>query len=149
MALSAAVPARPSAPAVARSSPAGTRAVQASGAVTYSPNAPSPSAGLVTTPNTASPGTAVAGAGFGTAMLGAFRTVSALAAPGQRASLIAAYFIASYAAFSIPVVLAGVATDLTPRPNVVACTVRGRRVLLKRRQARAARLTLGLSLVNG
>src|SRR3984957_991113 len=55
-------------------------------------------------------GTAVAGAGFGTAMLGAFRTVRALAAPGQRASLIAAYFIASYLAFSIPVVAAGVAT---------------------------------------
>jgi hypothetical protein len=55
-------------------------------------------------------GTAVAGAGFGTAMLGAFRTVSALAAPGQRASLIAAYFIASYVAFSIPVVVAGLAT---------------------------------------
>jgi hypothetical protein len=43
-------------------------------------------------------------------MLGAFRTVSALAAPGQQASLIAAYFIVSYAAFSIPVVAAGVAT---------------------------------------
>ncbi len=55
-------------------------------------------------------GTAVAGAGFGTAMLGAFRTVSARAAPGQRASLIAAYFIVSYVAFSIPVVVAGVAT---------------------------------------
>jgi hypothetical protein len=55
-------------------------------------------------------GTAVAGAGFGTAMLGAFRAISALAAPGQRASLIAAYFIVSYAAFSIPVVAAGVAT---------------------------------------
>jgi hypothetical protein len=55
-------------------------------------------------------GTAVAGAGFGTAMLGAFRTVSVLAAPGQRASLIAAYFIASYLAFSVPVVVAGVAT---------------------------------------
>ncbi len=54
-------------------------------------------------------GTAVAGAGFGTAMLGAFRTVSARATPGQRASLIAAYFIMSYAAFSIPVVVAGVA----------------------------------------
>jgi len=54
-------------------------------------------------------GTAVAGAGFGTAMLGAFRTVSARATPGQRASLIAAYFIVSYAAFSIPVVVAGVA----------------------------------------
>jgi MFS family permease len=55
-------------------------------------------------------GTAVAGAGFGTAMLGTFRTVSALAAAGQRASLIAAYFLASYVAFSIPVVAAGVAT---------------------------------------
>jgi hypothetical protein len=55
-------------------------------------------------------GTAVAGAGFGTAMLGAFRTISALAVPGQRAGLVAAYFIASYAAFSIPVVIAGIAT---------------------------------------
>ena len=55
-------------------------------------------------------GTAVAGAGFGTAMLGVFRTISALAPPGQRAGLIAAYFIASYTAFSIPVVVAGVAT---------------------------------------
>ena len=55
-------------------------------------------------------GTAVAGAGFGTAMLGAFRTVTARAAPGQRAGLIAAYFIVSYAAFSIPVVAAGIAT---------------------------------------
>jgi hypothetical protein len=55
-------------------------------------------------------GTVVAGAGFGTAMLGTFRTISALAAPGQRAGLIAAYFIASYAAFGIPVVAAGVAT---------------------------------------
>ena len=54
-------------------------------------------------------GVAVAGAGFGTAMLGALRTISALAAPGQRASLIAAIFIASYAAFSVPVVVAGVA----------------------------------------
>jgi hypothetical protein len=53
-------------------------------------------------------GTAVAGAGFGTAMLGTFRTVSALAAPGRRAGLIAAYFIASYVAISVPVVVAGV-----------------------------------------
>jgi hypothetical protein len=55
-------------------------------------------------------GTAVAGAGFGTAMLGVFRAISTLAPPGQRAGLIAAYFIASYTAFSIPVVIAGVAT---------------------------------------
>jgi MFS family permease len=56
-------------------------------------------------------GTVVAGAGFGTAMLGTFRTISALAAPGQRAGLIAAYFIASYLAFGVPVVAAGVATS--------------------------------------
>ena len=43
-------------------------------------------------------------------MLGAFRTISTRAAPGQRAGLIAAYYIASYTAFSIPVVAAGVAT---------------------------------------
>jgi hypothetical protein len=55
-------------------------------------------------------GAAVAGAGFGTAMLGAFATISAQAAPGQRARLIAVYFIVSYTAFSIPVVAAGVAT---------------------------------------
>jgi hypothetical protein len=55
-------------------------------------------------------GTTVAGVGFGTAMLGAFRTISALAAPGQRAGLVAAYFVVSYVAFSIPVVVAGLAT---------------------------------------
>jgi hypothetical protein len=49
----------------------------------------------------------VAGAGFGTATLGAHRAISALAAPGQRASLIPAIFIVSYAAFSVPVVVAG------------------------------------------
>ena len=70
-------------------------------------------------------GTAVAGAGFGTAMLGAFRTISALAAPGQRAGLIAAYFIASYTAFSIPVVVAGVATTHVGlhRTALVYCAV--------------------------
>ena len=55
-------------------------------------------------------GTALAGAGFGPGMLGAFRTISAEATPEHRASLIAAYFIVSYAAFSIPVVAAGVVT---------------------------------------
>jgi hypothetical protein len=70
-------------------------------------------------------GTAVAGSGFGAAMLGAFRTISTLAAPGQRAGLIAAYFIASYTAFSIPVVIAGVATTHfgLQRTAPVYCTV--------------------------
>jgi MFS family permease len=70
-------------------------------------------------------GTAVAGAGFGTAMLGAFRTISALAAPGERAGLIAAYFIASYLAFSVPVVIAGVAVTHAGlhRTALVYCAV--------------------------
>jgi pimeloyl-ACP methyl ester carboxylesterase len=70
-------------------------------------------------------GTAVAGAGFGTGMLGAFRTITARAAPEQRASLIAAYFIASYLAFSVPVVIAGVATTHVGlhRTALVYCAV--------------------------
>jgi MFS family permease len=70
-------------------------------------------------------GAAVAGAGFGTAMLGAFRTISVLAAPGQRAGLVAAYFIASYLAFSIPVVIAGIAITHVGlhRTAVAYCTV--------------------------
>jgi hypothetical protein len=42
-------------------------------------------------------------------MVATFRTVSALVAPGQGASLLAAYFIASCTAFSFPVVVAGIA----------------------------------------
>ena len=70
-------------------------------------------------------GTAVAGAGFGAAMLGVFRTVTARAAPGQRAGLIAAYFIASYLAFSVPVVAAGVAVTHVGlhRTALVYCAV--------------------------
>jgi MFS family permease len=55
-------------------------------------------------------GTAVAGIGFGLAYLGCFRIVIALAAPGQRAGLLAAIFIVSYLAFSVPALIAGVAT---------------------------------------
>jgi hypothetical protein len=70
-------------------------------------------------------GVAVAGAGFGTAMLGALRTISARAAPGQRASLIAAFFIVSYLAFSVPVVAAGVAVTHVGlhRTALVYCAV--------------------------
>jgi len=55
-------------------------------------------------------GTAIAGVGLGTGFPAAFRTVSALAAPAQRASLVAAVFIVSYLGFSIPALIAGVAT---------------------------------------
>jgi hypothetical protein len=41
--------------------------------------------------------------------VGAYRTLSALAVPNQRAGLIAAIFALSYLALSIPVVIAGVA----------------------------------------
>ena len=55
--------------------------------------------------------TAVAGAGFGTGFfLGAFRILTLLADPGQRAGLIAAVWIVFFLAFSVPVVIAGVAT---------------------------------------
>jgi MFS family permease len=54
-------------------------------------------------------GTAVAGAGFGLAFLGVFRTLVALAPPTDRAGLIAAVYTVSYLAFSVPVVLAGIA----------------------------------------
>ena len=55
-------------------------------------------------------GTAVAGVGFGLALLGANRTLIALAAPGQRAGLIAAIFIVNFLGLSIPALIAGVAT---------------------------------------
>ena len=50
----------------------------------------------------------IAGLGFGPAYLGAFRTVSQLAAPHERAALISAIYVVSYLAFSIPALLAGV-----------------------------------------
>lgn len=54
-------------------------------------------------------GSLIAGIGFGLAFLGAFRSLSALARPDERAGMIAAIYIASYLAFSLPVVAAGVA----------------------------------------
>jgi MFS family permease len=55
-------------------------------------------------------GTALAGVGSGTAFfLGAYRILIPLAAPGQRAGLISASWIVFYLAFSVPVVIAGVA----------------------------------------
>jgi MFS family permease len=71
-------------------------------------------------------GTAVAGAGFGTGFfLGAFRMLTLLAGPGQRASLIAAVWIVFFLAFSVPVVIAGVATAHfgLHRTSLVYCAV--------------------------
>ena len=53
--------------------------------------------------------TVVSGFGFGTAFLGAMGTVTRGVDPGQRAALLSAVFTASYLAFSIPAIAAGVA----------------------------------------
>lgn len=53
--------------------------------------------------------TIVSGFGFGAAFLGAMATVTAGVDPGQRGSLLAAVFTASYLGFSLPAIAAGIA----------------------------------------
>jgi MFS family permease len=53
--------------------------------------------------------TAVAGLGFGPAFAGAFRAVSNSAPPDQRAALVASVYVASYLAYSLPALAAGIA----------------------------------------
>ena len=55
-------------------------------------------------------GTAVAGVGFGLAFQGSFRMITALAEPDDRAGLVAAIYIVGYLSFSVPALIAGVAT---------------------------------------
>ncbi|MFF7498128.1 MFS transporter [Streptomyces lavendulae] len=57
-------------------------------------------------------GTALAGAGFGGVTQGALRLLLRPAAPGERAGSLATYYALSYLAMSIPVVLAGLLTNL-------------------------------------
>lgn len=52
-------------------------------------------------------GSIITGVGFGTAFMGAIRSVMPLALPEERAGLMAAFFVESYLAFSIPAILAG------------------------------------------
>ncbi|MDR7277203.1 MFS transporter [Catenuloplanes atrovinosus] len=54
-------------------------------------------------------GTIVSGAGFGTGFLGAVRTIAPLAAPAERAGLMATFYVISYLAMSVPAVGAGLA----------------------------------------
>ncbi len=49
----------------------------------------------------------IAGAGFGAGFLGSIRTLMPRAEPHQRAALMAAFYVMSYLAFSIPALLAG------------------------------------------
>ena len=67
---------------------------------------------------------AIAGAGFGPTVLGAFRSMSLLAAPHERAALISAIYVASYLAFSLPAVVAGVVlTRVALRPTALVYAV--------------------------
>ena len=52
-------------------------------------------------------GTVVSGMGFGSVFSGTLWTVMPLARPDERASLLSAYFVEGYLAFSLPAVLAG------------------------------------------
>jgi len=55
-------------------------------------------------------GTVISGVGFGAAALASFGTLSRLAAPHERGELLAVALVIAYAAFSVPAVLAGLAT---------------------------------------
>jgi MFS family permease len=56
-------------------------------------------------------GTAVAGLGWGPAFMGAYGTIVALGRSDQRAGLVSAIYIVGYLAFSVPALIAGVATS--------------------------------------
>jgi MFS family permease len=56
-------------------------------------------------------GTTVAGVGFGAAWSGVYRTLTAEVEPGDRAGLVAAIFIVAYLAFSLPALVAGLASQ--------------------------------------
>ncbi|WP_369382772.1 MFS transporter [Streptomyces sp. cg36] len=57
-------------------------------------------------------GTVLAGTGFGAVSQGALRLLLSPAAPDERAGTLAAYYVLSYLAMSIPAVLAGLLTNL-------------------------------------
>ena len=56
-------------------------------------------------------GTAVAGLGFGSAFVGAYRATVARAASDERAGLITAIYIVSYLATGLPAVIGGIGTS--------------------------------------
>jgi hypothetical protein len=58
----------------------------------------------------AAAGTLVSGVGFGASALASFGTLAALAAPDERAELFTVALVIAYVAFSVPAVIAGLAT---------------------------------------
>jgi MFS family permease len=57
-------------------------------------------------------GTVIAGAGFGSTFSGVLRALLPTAAPDRRAGLLAAFYVQSYLAFSLPAVAAGLAVPV-------------------------------------
>jgi MFS family permease len=57
-------------------------------------------------------GAVIAGVGFGALFSGVLRTILPLAGADERASLLSAYLVASYLAFSLPAIAAGVAAPV-------------------------------------
>jgi predicted MFS family arabinose efflux permease len=95
--------------AVARKSPAG---VMLGGCVTLIVGAVVTFASIETgAPAALFVGTAVAGLGFGSAFVGAYRATVARATSDDRAGLITAIYIVSYLATGIPAVIGGIATS--------------------------------------
>jgi MFS family permease len=64
-------------------------------------------------------GTFIAGLGFGSSFYAATRTIMPLALPNERAGLLSAFFLQSYLAFSLPVIVLG---WLTPMLGLVPAT---------------------------
>ncbi|MDO9354110.1 MAG: MFS transporter [Solirubrobacteraceae bacterium] len=56
-------------------------------------------------------GTLIAGIGFGAAALGAFGSLARVAAPEERGEVFAVAYVISYVAFSVPAVIAGLASQ--------------------------------------
>jgi MFS family permease len=56
-------------------------------------------------------GSAVLASGWGLVNIGTYRALIALSEEGRRAELVAAIYLVSYIAFSVPILLAGVASD--------------------------------------
>ncbi|MGI4862180.1 MAG: MFS transporter [Janthinobacterium lividum] len=89
-------------------------------------------------------GTTIAGTGFGVAFQGALRSLLPLAQPHERAGLLAAFYVLSYLAFSIPAIVVGVlvpkvglrmATDVYGTALVVLALLTALGIALPRRRA--------------
>lgn len=90
-------------------------------------------------------GTLLAGTGFGTGFQGAMRSVMPLAGSDERAGLMAAFYVLSYLAFSLPAISAGMAAPhigLRTTTDIYASTLIGLVALTLVSSALAARRRL-------